>query len=174
MSGRSPNSKVSQDVIDNRQQHVASLRVRYKMTLHQIMAALPELDCINPESKRPWSYGIIQKDITDITERWRKSAMIDMQSMRVNLNAEVEEIKTMALTHMDLASALTAIKHQREMFGLDEPKKTQLGGIPGGESIGIQNISIVEGINIANLTPKQLDELEQAIKVLDCLRKGSG
>ena len=158
--------------MDLRRKHVASLRVR-QFAIRDIVAALPEMRCINEETGKPWGLATIHADLVAIETQWRESAAADIAIHKGNLNAELDEVKRVSWKASDMQNVLAAIKQQRDLLGTDAPKRTEIGGIPDGEPIRTQSSSVLEGIDLGSLSIKELEALELAVNTLDGLRKNS-
>lgn len=164
---------ITRDLVDSRRRAVASMRLR-AFTVREIREGLAELQIINPRTGSLWSIGTIQGDLDALEAQWRKDAMADVSHMKSKANARIEEIIRLAFKDKDLTAALAAVRSQRELFGLDAPKQTQLGGIPGGEPIPVQRVPLLDGIDLGKLSKDELDALETTLATLERLRADQG
>lgn len=166
-------TKANKDAIDKRRQLVSQLRLR-GLTVREIVAGLTEARYMNPRTAAPWSVGTVQSDLDALTQQWRTDAAQDTSELKGKTYGRLEEIIREAFKDKDLGRALDAIKQERDLFGLDAPKQTQLGGIPGGDPITVEH-TMLTGINLNDLTDEQLAQLEAAATLIENLRSiGSG
>lgn len=101
---------------DERRENVARLRLQGK-THREIIAALGD----NPKTKRPWSLGVINKDLQAIHAAWKASAVADIAEHKARVLAELSEVKRAAWEAKDLANLLRALQQETRLLGLDEP-----------------------------------------------------
>jgi len=162
-------------IIAQRRQAVASLKLR-GLSYREIVLALPntrgidQQPIIDHRHNKPWSQGTVHSDVKAIEAEWMANAVADISTHKARLNAEIEEVKRVAWGEKDTDIILKAIDQQRKIHGIDAPRKQEIGGIPGGSPIPLQQPSILEGIDLAKLTEQELEELERSVRAIDRLR----
>lgn len=166
-------TKANKDAIDKRRQLVSQLRLR-GLSVREIVNALAEARLVSTRTGGAWSIGTVQSDLDALTSQWRTDAAQDTSTLKGKTFGRLEEIIREAFREKDLGKALDAIKQERDMFGLDAPKQTQLGGIPGGDPILIAHDPL-DGIDLDTLNNEELAELKTALATLAAVRaRGSG
>jgi hypothetical protein len=114
-------------LVDARRARVASYKVR-GYSIREIRAALAEDDYLNPKTRKPWSIGILTKDLKALDARWQAEAQRDFDKWK---SAELERL---ALIEREAWAAW----HR----GIGQKKKTltekRLGGRGGGDKASIQ------------------------------------
>lgn len=166
--------KATKDAIDRRRQLVAQMRLR-GLTVREIVAALIEARQANPTTGAPWSVGTVQSDLTALSEQWRTDAKQDTAELKGKTYGRLEEIIREAFREKDLSRALDAIKQERDLFGLDAPKRNLIGGDPDADPIRVADESILSGIDINALSDEELQALEASVALIERLRAaGSG
>jgi len=80
--------------------------------------------------------------------------------------AELQEVKRKAWADGDLKSVLAAIKHERDLFGTDAPKKTELSGTVRTE--------MAVNFDLGQLTDAELDALSAIARRVEGDPEGKG
>ena len=155
----------NRDAIERRRQLVAQMRLR-GFTVREIVAGLVEARCLNPKDSKPWSVGTVHSDIKALTTQWRKSAAQDTAALKGMTFARLEEVIRESYRSNDRRLVLDAIKQERELFGIDAPKQAQIGGIPGGDPILVENIDLLQGVNLDSLNDEELETLDRALALI--------
>ena len=157
-------SSAKEDAIEFRRETVAKLRVR-GATMREICSTLKESGQVNPDTGREWSVGTIHGDITALSERWRENAKSDIHELKGRTRAQLEEIIRDGFGAEDRTAVLGAIKQMRDLYGMDEPRRTQLGGIPDGDPITVRSDPLA-GINLDDLSTETLKRLHDAQRAI--------
>jgi len=119
---QSPFTVSRKAVIDKRRQMIAQLRLR-GMTQREIVEKLPALEIINRKTNRPYSLGIINKDLQVIHEQWRTEAVQDIAEHVARVLAELREVKRAAWSEKAFGDILRAIEKECKILGIDSPDK---------------------------------------------------
>lgn len=106
---------------------VARLRARNMSVseIHQILAE-PDSGIKDPDGK-PWSWRTIWQDCDVIVELWKKRHEETVDQIVPALLAEIREVRRAAWESRDFNAILASIRQERDLLGLDQPRKIEVG-----------------------------------------------
>lgn len=128
-------NKSKQAIIDHRREVVAALRLR-GATTRQIEAQLPAQGIVNNKTGKPYTIGIIHKDIKELEKKWQKNALRDMSELKSNQLAEIRAARSKAWGNGDLGMVSKFLKQEIDLLGTESPKRQELTGADGND-IGV-------------------------------------
>jgi hypothetical protein len=105
-----------------RRVHVARLRVQ-GLTFREIVEQLPQLGVVNPKTQRPYSLGVVHRDIQCLEDEWRAEVRQSLLEHKARLLAKLQEVERWAWKGAvpDLSIILQVVRQQRELLGVDAP-----------------------------------------------------
>ena len=107
-------------IIENRRHMVAELRLR-GATQREIIELLAKQGMTN--NGKPWSVGIINRDIQHLENEWRKAAVRDMSTLKSNQLAEIRSARRQAWKDKNLAEVRQLIKLEIDLLGTAAPTR---------------------------------------------------
>jgi len=119
-----------QAIIDNRRRQVAILRLR-GLTQREIVSTLAGQGIINIKTKKPWSLGIINRDLSALEAEWRAEAGRAMDEHKAQQLAELNEVRRSAWSNKDLTTVLKVIKQESDILGTNAPLRQEVTGAEG-------------------------------------------
>lgn len=105
-----------------RREVVARLALK-RMSLREIADALEKQGIVNPDTGEAYSYGTVKRDLDAMSEEWKANAQRDLDTMRHEVLAELNEVKRAAWANNDLTSIIKAVDRISKLFGLDAPER---------------------------------------------------
>jgi len=75
----------------------------------------------NPNSGRPWSLGVIHRDVQTLRQEWREAAGLAFEDHVARQLQELSNIKRLALGKGELNAALRAIQLEMKLLGTEAP-----------------------------------------------------
>ncbi|MEN6586117.1 MAG: hypothetical protein ABFE02_08770 [Sulfuricella sp.] len=79
-------------LIEDRRARVASFKIQ-GMSIRQTIAALAKAKCVSPDTKKPWSVGVIKADLDHLTARWQSEALRDISQAKAEELAKLDELE---------------------------------------------------------------------------------
>jgi len=146
-------SNARQVAIERRQSFIAALLVQNPYLTYRQIYSLLAGDVArgglrNPRTNKPYSLGIIHKDVHEIREGWRQSALKDTDEWVAEILADYREIKKLAYAKGDLQTVLRVLGDTRRMLGLDAPSliapTTPKGDEPYEPKTGVTSIFVID------------------------------
>lgn len=110
------------DHIADRRRRVAAFRLR-GLTQREIVSALDQSGYRNPNTGKPYALMTINADLQAIREEWHEEAVQDISVHIAAVQAEIREVRRRAWAAQDLELVLKGLKQERDLLGLDAPKK---------------------------------------------------
>ena len=113
---------------DRRRQLVASLLVRNpritRRQIQEMLAVEPSKGGMrNPSTGKPYSLGIIHKDVGDVLAEWQQLRLKDAGEWISHTLAGYEELEMQAWRDGNLAEVRRVLGERRKLLGIDEPEK---------------------------------------------------
>jgi len=142
-------SEAQQAQIDYRRQQVARLLAR-GMTLREIVAQLAAMSVTdpatgasvpvfrNPETGEPYGLTTIGEDAKYARGLWEEDVAREAADNRAEVLAVLRELRRVGFAVGDLRAVAASLKQQRDLLGLDAPKKTDVAA--PGPYPGIYNV----------------------------------
>lgn len=109
----------------DRRRRVAAFRLR-GLTQREIVAALAQTGYVNPKTDKPYDLTTINRDLQAIREEWHSEAVADIEQHIATMLAEIREVRRRAWAAQDLDTVLKALKQERDLLGLDAPKRVDI------------------------------------------------
>lgn len=81
---------------------------------------------VNPETGEPYSLATIQRDVTELRERWRAEIARDIGDHFAEQIAKLEELEKSAWGQNDLRLVLDILKEKSRLYGLYSPVRIQV------------------------------------------------
>lgn len=122
-----------------RRRQVAALILR-GLSQREVRAALTEKAIINPKSLKPWSIGVINKDVKRLRKEWAEAAAQDIAEYKAGVLAELQEVKRAAWTERQYRLVLKALEQECRLLGLDKPVGIDITS--GGDRINIREVIV--------------------------------
>lgn len=94
------NNAKRQALIENRRARVASFKCQ-GLSIRETIVALTKAKCVNPDSGKAWSLGIIQEDIEALSVLWRGSALRDTIEVKAGELAKLDRLEREAWVAWD-------------------------------------------------------------------------
>ena len=113
------------EVKAHRQLSVARELVRGK-SQREIRDALAKAENVNPNTARPWSLGIIQRDCKELETQWKVAGSTDIAEAKGRQWAEIQEARRVAWEQGDINQVRQLIKLEMELLGTEAPKKQEV------------------------------------------------
>jgi hypothetical protein len=145
-------------VVEKRRRFVASLRLR-GMTQREIESALPAHGVFNPKTGKPWTLGMINRDLKAIEAQWREDAARDISELKAKQLAEIGEVKLEAWKKGAIKNVLAALDREMKLTGTAASEKLELTVTAEMERIITALIENLEG-----------EALEKALAAIEALR----
>lgn len=90
--------------------------------MRQIVDALAKSGNVNPRTKKPWSLGVIKKDIDALKEAARAEAIKDVSEHKAEILADYDELLRLAWREKRYEDVRKLLKDVRELLGTDAPQ----------------------------------------------------
>jgi transposase len=113
-------AKSKEALVEDRRARVASCKVQ-GMSIRKTIEVLAKAKCVNPDTGKPWSVGIIKSDVDHLTARWKEEALKDISQAKADELAKLDEAEREAW----------AAWHRG--IGRKQVRTTKTGGKEGGE-----------------------------------------
>jgi len=158
-------SDAQQAAIDFRQQWVARFLMR-GLAHREVQAQIAGMTvtdpatgarvpvCVNPETGAPWGLTTIHEDTKYLRDGWKEAADREVEERRAELLACVREMRRLAFASNDLKAVSNAIKHERDLFGLDAPKTSTVA------VTGLEKMATNDDDLMADMVNEVADERE--------------
>ena len=105
--------------VDLRRLRVASLYLR-GLSAHEIVMALPKNGVVDPATHLPYGLDTVQGDLLYLETQWESEVQVQPGVRRARVLAELHEAKRAAWAKGDLGTVVRCLKHEAELFDLDE------------------------------------------------------
>ncbi len=130
-------SDEQQRAIDVRRQWVARhhLRGLSVRQIHAQLAGMTATDpqtglktpvCRNPETGQPWCVATVGLDVQAAREGWKAGVSREVEERKAQVDAHLAEMRRIAYATNDMKALNNALKQEREMFGLDASKRSEV------------------------------------------------
>ena len=149
-------------VIDLRRRLVAQIIVRKPdVTQLEVQQAVAE-KMINERTGKPYSEGIIRRDILAIRERWRQDASLSFEDMVAEQRARLHDLYIEARNpgtvgrprKVNLRIALDVVREMNKIIGAYAPEKTDITS--GGKPLR----TVEDWLAVAEANQEQIEGLE--------------
>jgi len=134
-------SEEQQRAIDVRRHYVGRFFLR-GMNIREIHAGLASMTatdpatggkhggkhpvCVNPDTGQPWCMATIGLDVQAVQGQWDAGVAHEIEARRARLDAHFAEMRRIAYATNDMVALDKALRQEREMFGLDAPKRSEV------------------------------------------------